>query len=132
MMETTVQDAQLRTIWQQRQPKETVAHLAEPLTMLMKHQIGRRVKKLSELSVIWDELLPDVIRDHTVLDDFSNGTLKVVVDSPAVRFELQTLLRSGIEKELKTRFNGPLNKIKIVPGQFYTLDVETGQPRYSF
>jgi hypothetical protein len=131
-METAVQDAQLRTIWQQRQPKETVTHLAEPLTMLMKHQIGRRVKKLSELSVIWDELLPDVIRDHTVLDDFSGGTLKVVVDSPAVRFELQTILRGGIEKELKARFCGPLNKIKIVPGQFYTLDGETGQPRYSF
>ncbi|HNX26412.1 MAG TPA: DciA family protein [Phycisphaerae bacterium] len=106
--------------------------LAAPLTMLMKHQIGRRVKKLSELSVIWDELLPDIIREHTVLDDFNNGTLKVVVDSPAVRFELQTILRSGIERELKTRFGGALNKIKIVPGQFYTLDRETGQPRYSF
>lgn len=106
--------------------------MAGPLTMLMKHEIGRRVKKLSELSVIWDELLPDVIRDHAVLEDFSSGTLKVVVDSPAVRFELQTLLRSGIERELKARFKGPLNKIKIVPGQFYTLDRETGQPRYTF
>lgn len=125
-------DAQLMTIWQQRRPSDTAMNVGQPLAMLMKHHIGKRVKRLGELGAIWDEVLPDEIREHTALEDFNRGVLKVVVDSAPRRFELNMLLKGGIEKEIRSRFSGALNKIKLIPGQFYTVDKETGDKRYHF
>ena len=123
-------DAQLHTIWQQRRPVSRVSLLAEPLGILMKRQLGRRVKQLGELSTIWDEVIPDELRQHTALEGYHRGVLTVMVDSASHRFQLQTLLRGGILTAVRERFRGALNKIRLVPGQFYSLDQETGTKRY--
>lgn len=123
-------DTQLRTIWQQRRADYRVSLLAEPLGILMKRQLGRRVKKLSELAILWDEVIPEDLRKHTALEGFHRGVLTVMVDSASHRFQIQTLLRGGILTAIRERFRGGLNKIHLVPGQFYSLDRETGQKRY--
>lgn len=125
-------DAQLQTIWQQRQPRYRAASVAEPLAMLMKQRLSRRVKQLGQLGSIWAELVPDAIREHAALERFTSGVLTVMVDTAARRFELQTLLRGGLERAIQSRFAGSLRRIKLVPGQFYTVDQETGAKRYSF
>ena len=124
-------DAQLRTIWQQRQYNDRVSHLSHPLAMLMKHTLGKRVRQLSSLARVWDDLIPEPIRDHTALDRFNSGVLTVLVDSPAHRFQLQNLLAGGIMREIQKRFTGALNKIRLVPGQFCSVDF-SGAPRYEF
>ena len=124
-------DAQLRTVWQQRQFHDRLAHVSGPLTSLMKHTLGKRVRRLSQLAEIWDEVVPDAIARHTALEGFSRGVLTVMVDSTAHRFQLQTLLTGGLMKAIQQRFSGALNKVKLIPGQFYSVDA-TGLPRYEF
>ena len=124
-------DAQLRTIWLQRQAQDRTAILGQPLTSLMKHTLAKRVKQLGKLAQVWDELIPDSIREHTALESFNRGTLSVIVDSSPHRFQLQTLLMGGLMHELQARFDGALNRVRLVPGQFYAVDI-AGSPRYEF
>jgi predicted nucleic acid-binding Zn ribbon protein len=132
MERTVMDDAQLQTIWQQRRGKYRVVPLAEPLGVLMKHKLARRVKQFGQLGDIWDEVLPAELREHTALESLHRGTLTVAIDSTARRFQLQKLLAGGLQKEIQSRFHGTLNRIRLVPGQFYALDAETGQKRYEF
>jgi predicted nucleic acid-binding Zn ribbon protein len=124
-------DAQLRTVWQQRQFNDRVANLGQPLAVLMKHTLARRFRQLSRLAAIWDELIPESIRDHTALDSFSGGVLTVVVDSAPHRFQLQTLLRGGLLRAIQANFSGAINKVRLVPGQFAAVDL-AGDRRYEF
>jgi len=130
--ETFMDDAQLRTVWQQRQGRSRISSLAEPLGVLMKQELAKRVKQLGQLSTIWDAVVPSPIQEHTALDGLHRGVLTVLVDSASHRFTLQTLLTGGLMKEIQSRFDGALNKIRLVPGQFYSIDIETGQKRYEF
>ena len=124
-------DARLRTIWHQRQFPVGPSHLSGPLTVLMKHRLGKKVRQLGKLSNIWDEVVPREIASHTALESFSRGVMTVLVDSAAHRFQLQTLLMGGLLKMIQSRFAGALNKVRLVPGQFYSVDL-TGAPRYEF
>lgn len=124
-------DSQLRTVWQQRQINDRSAHLSGPLAMLMKHTLAKKVRQLSNLAEVWDEVIPAGIRDHTALDSMNKGVLTVMVDSAAHRFLLQTLLNNGLTKAIQARFSGALGKVKLVPGQFYAVDL-AGQKRYEF
>ena len=123
-------DSQLQTLWLQRQPEDRVSHLAGPMAILMKHTLGKKVRQLSKLAVVWDEVLPATIREHTALDSFRRGVLTVMVDSSSHRYQLQMLLTAGLMTEIRNRFSGPLNKIRLVPGQFSSIDLETGTKRY--
>jgi len=125
-------DAQLRTVWQQRQFDPRLCRLSEPLGFLMKRKLRRRVRELSELAEIWDDLIPESVRSHTALDSFNRSVLTVLVDNASQRFHLQTLLTGGLMKEIQNRFSGAINKIRILPGSFYSVDIETGSPRYEF
>lgn len=124
-------DAQLMTVWQQRQGPPAPSHLSGSLGMLMKRRLAKRVRQLSRLAEVWDEVVPGNIRDHTALDGFQDGTLTVLVDSSSHRFQLQTLLSAGLLKEIQQRLPQALNKVKLVPGQFYSVDL-SGSPRYEF
>jgi len=124
-------DAQLRTVWQQRQIRDYTAPLSQPLAFFMKHRLAKRVKQLSKLAEVWDEVIPEEIAEHTALDSFNHGTLTVVVDSSPHRFQLNMLLAGGLKKEIQKRFAGTLNKIRLTPGQFYSVDL-VGSQRYEF
>ena len=124
-------DAQLRTVWQQRQPRDRTVHLSGPLATLMKRTLAKRVSQLSKLTQVWDEVIPDTISRHTALDSFNRGVLTVLVDSASHRFQLQTLLAGGLMKVIQNRFPGALNKVRVIPGQFYSVDL-AGQERYEF
>jgi hypothetical protein len=124
-------DAQLHTVWQQRQSRSQPVPLGPSLTFLMKHTLAKRVHRLSKLAEIWDDVIPEPIREHTALESFHRGVLTVVVDSAAQRFHLQTLLTGGLMKEIQARFAGALNKVRLVPGQFYSVDFN-GARRYEF
>ena len=123
-------DAQLQTIWQQRRAQTYATPVAATLGTYMKHHLGKRVKQLGELAILWDEIIPENLRRHTALESFRQGVLTVTVDSASHRFELQTLLRSGVLQAMQQRFRGALNRIRLTPGQFYSIDPETGRPRY--
>ncbi|HUS90641.1 MAG TPA: DciA family protein [Phycisphaerae bacterium] len=123
-------DAQLRTVWQQRQFNDRVAQLSHPLTIVEK-ALRKRARQVSKLAEIWDEVIPGSIREHTALESFQKGTLTVIVDSAAHRFRLRTLLAGGLMKELRARFSGSLERVRLVPGQFSSVDL-AGNRRYEW
>jgi hypothetical protein len=122
-------DAQLRTVWQQRQFHDRAVPLGQPLAILMKHTLGKRVRQIGRLAEVWDDLIPANLCEHTALESFRSGTLTVVVDSSPHRFQLRQLLDGGLLGEMRSRFSGALNKVRLIPGQFAATD-EMGRPRY--
>ena len=124
-------ESQLRTIWQQRQFNDRISPLSHPLGLLMKRTLARKFKQLGQLSALWDEVIPDAIAAHTALESFQRGVLTVMVDSAPHRFQLQTLLMNGVLKYMQSRFSGPLNKVRLIPGQFASIDL-SGSRRYEF
>ena len=122
-------DAQLRTVWQQRQLNDRAVPLAQPLAILMKHTLGKRVRQIGRLAEAWDDVIPPPLADHTALESFRSGTLTVIVDSAPHRFQLRQLLDGGLLAELRARFSGALDKVRLVPGKLCELD-EVGNRRY--
>ena len=59
------------------------------------------------------------------------GSLTVLVDSAAHRFQLQMLLNGGLRAEIQRRFSGAITAIRLVPGRFFAIDL-AGQARYEF
>ena len=51
-------DAQLQTVWQQRQFNDRICPLSQPLHRLMKYTLAKRVRRLQDLAVIWDDVIP--------------------------------------------------------------------------
>jgi predicted nucleic acid-binding Zn ribbon protein len=124
-------DAQLKTVWQQRQFAPLAPPLGVPLAQLMKRKLAKRVKQLNKLAEVWDEVLPQPIREHTALESFKDGVLTVIVDSAPHRFQLQTLLNAGLTSQIQELLPQALNKIRLIPGQFYSIDI-SGAQRYQF
>ncbi|NLF33113.1 MAG: DUF721 domain-containing protein [Planctomycetes bacterium] len=124
-------DRQLHTAWQNRQAPDTVRPVGEAVALLMKHTLAKRVKQLGQIAAAWDEVIPAELATHTALESYARGTLTVMVDSAPHRFQLDALLKSGVRQALAERCSGPLNRIKLIPGQFYSVDLEGGR-RYTF
>jgi hypothetical protein len=124
-------DATLRTVWQNRQQPFQPQPVGRPLATFMRYTLGKRVKQLSKLASVWEEVIPRDVARHTALDKYQRGSLTVLVDSASHLFTLQTLLDGGLRAELQRRFNGPLNRVRLVQGQFYDTD-EFGSCRYLF
>ena len=122
-------DTQLQTLWQQRQFNDRIVPLGQPLAILMKHQLARRVRQVGSLAKIWDQVVPEALGAHTALESFKAGVLTVMVDSASHRFQLRLLLDGGLTRQIQEQFTGALNKVRLVPGQFSSLD-ESGQLRY--
>jgi len=116
-------DAQLRTVWQQRQFNDGVAHLGGLLGALLKRDLAKRVRQLSRLAEIWDELVPPEIAEHTALESFARGVLTVLVDSSPHRFQLQMLLSGGLQRDIQARFSGALNRVRLLPGAFQAVEI---------
>ena len=106
-------DAKLHTVWQQRQLRESTAHLGTPLAMLMKYTLAKKVKQLSRLAEIWDQVVPEDISTHTALESYNRGILTVIVDSAPHRFSLQMLLSSGLQKILQNHFSGASTRCSL-------------------
>ena len=124
-------DAQLQTVWQQRRSQDRTVHLGHPLALLMKYNLSKRAKQLGKLASVWDEVLPEFLSEHTSLESFNSGVLTVLVDSASRRFQLQTLLTGGLKREIQRRTPAAINKIRLVAGQFRTVDA-AGGTRYAF
>ena len=114
---------QLKNVWQNRQPRNRISALSEPLTTLMKHRLAKRVRQIGRLSIAWDECVPDFLRDHAALVSLNGGTLTVAIDSAAHRYRLEMLLRAGLLDAIRERFSGALNRVRLIPGEFDALEM---------
>jgi hypothetical protein len=70
------------------------------LTQQFKHQVKRPYRQLAGVSEAWEQLVPADLLMHTRLEGLSRGTLTVIVDSSARLYELDGLLRQGLQTRL--------------------------------
>ena len=111
-------DAVLQTVWQQRQRPVGYRPLSASMDTLVGKTLAKRVKQVASLVDVWEEIIPEPLLGHTALEGFRNGTLTVQVNSSSFRFQLQQLLNGGLMRDLQARCPEPLNKVRLVPGQF--------------
>lgn len=83
---------------------------------LLENQISPKQARFGSIPEVWRQLLPDELRRHCKITDISGGQLKVSVDLPAYKYELQ-LCSSELLSELQQQCpRAHIKKIKFVVG----------------
>lgn len=115
-------DSQLRQAWANRQGRESIFPLAQALEHLVHKKLARQVKKVGQLSAVLDEVLPGFILEHAALVSYNRGSVTLAVDSAPYRYQLDLLLKNGLLAAIRERFAGPINRVRVVPGNFDSLE----------
>jgi len=97
--------------------------LGADLIAFFKKDIQKKQARFGNVATVWEQLIPSTLVDHTCLETFHAGTLKVLVDSSSHLYELKTVLLSGLEKQilLACKSQG-LRKITLKLGRWYDGD----------
>jgi hypothetical protein len=64
-------------------------------------EVERPHKQLGALAIAWGELVPPELAEHARLEGLSRGVLRVAVDDSAHLYELDRILRQGLERQLR-------------------------------
>ncbi|MCC6579017.1 MAG: DUF721 domain-containing protein [Phycisphaeraceae bacterium] len=81
-------------------------------------QIARPHKQLAGIIDVWISLVPAEVTLHCRLQSLIRGVLTVTVDSSPHRYELDRLLREGLEAKLVEACGGTkLRKVKLTTGK---------------
>jgi hypothetical protein len=79
-----------------------------------KRDVAKPYKQLGDLASLWAELLPAHLIERCRLVGLSRGVLHVEVDNPAAHFEIDRLLRGGLQKQLIEGHKGPaFRKVQV-------------------
>ena len=93
---------------------DRTVRLGQAVQQLMAAQISPRQASFDAVVEVWRQVLPAELCQHCEIIDVSSGQLKVQVDSPSYRYELQ-LCGSELLRELQRRCpRVRLTKIKFV------------------
>lgn len=79
-----------------------------------RRQIARPYKQVAHLVELWQQLVPPELLPYTRLDSFRRGVLRVAVASSVHLYELDQLLRSGLEQQLiRQHTQGTLRRVQL-------------------
>jgi len=78
----------------------------------IREQVGKSDRKLTQLIELWRELIPEHLRLHASPTSFRAGTLHVEVNCAATAYEIDRLMRGGMEQTIRSRFNGTFVRVK--------------------
>ena len=112
------EDEQLRSaVNRQKQRRRGKAvRLGEVTRELMENRISPQQARFGSIPEIWNQLLPDELRRHCKIAGIFGGQLKVLVDLPAYKYELQ-LCSSELLSELQQQCpRAHIKKIQLVVG----------------
>lgn len=83
------------------------------LVASVRQTVSRTDHRLGQLMDLWLVLVPESLAEQTRLTAYRGGRLYVDVESAAARFELDRLLRNGLEATLRQRFTGTLSGVRL-------------------
>jgi hypothetical protein len=92
------------------------ARLAEAIRQIMQQQIEPMVQKNGGISRIWNQILPDELKEHCRLEQITNGQLKVKVDSSAYLYSARLISRQLVEQINRDLPRAQIKSVKFVPG----------------
>jgi len=99
---------QLRQLRQRKERDHTIA----PAIVSISEQIRTSDRKLTQLVELWRELVPEHLQHHATPTRVHSGVLHVEVDCAATAYEVDRLMRGGVEQTLRSRYNGTLLRVK--------------------
>lgn len=70
------------------------------LNRQFKQQVEKPYRQLGQIAPLWMQLVPAPIQGQTRLDSLTRGVLKVAVADSSTLYQLNRLLKSGLEAEL--------------------------------
>lgn len=82
----------------------------------VKKQVVRPHQQLGKLGLEWRRQLPAHLLEQTALVGISRGVLTVHAADSAALYELDRLLRAGVERKLKAASDATLRRIKLTVG----------------
>jgi len=93
---------------------DRTVRLGAAVEQFLTEQVSPKQAKFGAVAELWSRLLPEELRRHCEIVDVSGGHLKVRVDSPAYKYELQ-LCSSELLKEMQQQCpKARLTEIKFV------------------
>ncbi len=96
------------------QKSDRTVRLGDAVQQFLAEQVSPRQARFGAVAELWSQLLPAELCRHCEIVDISGGQLKVRVDSPAYKYELQ-LCSSELLEELQQQCpKARLTKIKFV------------------
>lgn len=109
MADAATQIEQLRKYRCKPQRDLTVTHLIKSVAGAAQ----KTQRKLGALIDLWEQHVPPQLASHTAITGLRGGTLHVAVDGSATSFELDRLLREGLEQTLRSEYRGTLARVRI-------------------
>lgn len=79
----------------------------------VKSHVVRPHRQVGQLAELWQELVPAEMVERTTLTSFTRGILTVHVADSATLYQLDRLLRGGIEQQLRQRCNTTLRSVRL-------------------
>ena len=98
-----------------RQRPERDLSIAQ-LVGAMADDARRTERRLGALIDLWSQLVPGELEKHSRVVAVRGGVVQIQCDSASTKYELDRLLRQGLEQELRTRHSSTLTKIKLSIG----------------
>ena len=109
-------DEQLRDITKWKKPKNrTPDRLGTLVESFMHEEIAPSYRQFNSVQQAWRQVISDDLAPHCRCDGISNGQLKVIVDSAAYMYKLQTMSAELIERLDQICKRPKIRKIKFVP-----------------
>ncbi|MFZ2148094.1 MAG: DUF721 domain-containing protein [Sedimentisphaerales bacterium] len=110
------EDEQLHKAVEGRRARKSdrTVRLGDAVQQFLAEQVSPRQARFGAVAEMWSRLLPAELCRHCEIVDISGGQLKVRVDSPAYKYELQ-LCSSELLEELQRQCpKARLTKIKFI------------------
>lgn len=108
---TEMNELQLHVLRKFRQRKQPQSALA-PAIERIREEVRKSDSKFARLIELWRELIPEHLQPHATPSSFRAGTLHVEVNCAATGYEIDRLMRGGMEQTLRSRFHGSLVRVK--------------------
>lgn len=84
-----------------------------------KREVERPYKQLAAITEVWARLVPEPLARHARLESLQRGVLRVAVSSSAHLYELDRLLRDGLQQRLIIEHRGPaIRKVQLHVAEF--------------
>ena len=112
LMHRAPHDQHIRNLrrWRDGEEKDlSLSFVAEHV----RRQIGKPHKQLGELSTLWTRHVPAHLLEQTALASLSRGVLTVRVADSATLYELDRLMRAGLEMRIRAAAPATLRRIKL-------------------
>ena len=82
-------------------------------------QVAKPFKQLAAITKVWQEFVPVELIRHTRLDGLNRGVLHVSVNSSSRLYQLDRLLRGGLQEQIIIAHKGPaLRRVKLSVANF--------------